>query len=126
MSAADGPTVEAASTSAPQAGRSASSIAMTSAVVSPCAARAFELMAPYSAKGDYQAAVIVMTNGGSAQSPQFESQWRSVGREIPVYGVTFGKANRETLDELARLPRAQVFDGPTQSAAALQTARGYN
>ncbi len=91
-----------------------------------CAAKAFELMAPYMTKGGYLPAVVIMTDGRSDQSGDFEGVWKVQGQEVPIFGVTFGDAEKGQLDHLADMSRARVFDGGKNLTEAFRSARGYN
>ena len=91
-----------------------------------CAERAFAEMKPYLDKGGYLPAVVLMTDGQSEGGDQFEAAWRTSGREIPVFGVTFGDANKSQLDHVAEITRARVFDGGADLTEAFRSARGYN
>jgi len=90
-----------------------------------CAAQAFQDMAPYMDKG-YLPVVIIMTDGRSEERPDFERIWRQSGREVPIFGVTFGDAQKDQLDHLADLTRGRVFDGGKDLTEAFRSARGYN
>jgi Ca-activated chloride channel family protein len=90
-----------------------------------CAASAFAAMQPYLAKG-YLPAVVLMTDGRSEKSEGFEAAWRQTGHELPVFGVTFGDADKRQLDAVADLTRARVFDGGKDLTEAFRSVRGYN
>lgn len=92
-----------------------------------CAERAFAAMAPYAASNTYLPAVVLMTDGQSddPRTP-FEAGWRAAGRQTPVFGVTFGDADEDQLESVARLTRARVFDGGDNLAEAFRSTRGYN
>jgi len=91
-----------------------------------CATKAFEAMSPYLAKGGYLPAVVIMTDGRSDESGGFEQTWRSEGQDVPIFGVTFGDAEKSQLDRLADMSRARVFDGGSNLSEAFRSARGYN
>jgi Ca-activated chloride channel family protein len=91
-----------------------------------CAAKAFEAMSPYLAKGGYLPAVVIMTDGRSDESSGFADTWRTQGQEVPIFGVTFGDAEKGQLDQVADLTRARVFDGGKNLTEAFRSARGYN
>jgi Ca-activated chloride channel family protein len=82
-------------------------------------------MQPYLDKG-YLPAVVLMTDGESENADGFDAAWRRGGHDLPVFGVTFGDANKEQLDTVAKLTRARVFDGGKNLTEAFRSARGYN
>ena len=45
---------------------------------------------------------------------------------MPVFGITFGDADKSQLDSLAKATSARVFDGGGDLAGAFRAARGYN
>ncbi len=75
----------------------------------------------------YLPAIIMMTDGqsDSAGKDNFMNDWRG-GSAVPVFGVTFGDADKAQLDELARLTGGRVFDGKKNIAEAFRATRGYN
>jgi Ca-activated chloride channel family protein len=78
-------------------------------------------------RANYLPAILVMTDGKSdGDEPGFEQQWRASGEAIPIFGITFGDADKSQLDKLADLSRARVFDGRKDLQAAFRAARGYN
>jgi len=78
-------------------------------------------------RGNYLPAILVMTDGKSdGDEPGFETQWKASGEAIPIFGITFGDADKSQLDKLADLSRARVFDGRKDLQAAFRAARGYN
>lgn len=78
-------------------------------------------------RADYLPAILVMTDGRSeGDAPGFEQEWRTNGEAIPIFGITFGDADKSQLDKLADLSRARVFDGRKDLQAAFRAARGYN
>jgi Ca-activated chloride channel homolog len=91
-----------------------------------CAERAIAEMKPYLATNQYLPAIVIMTDGRSDAHQGFEDSWRSEGHDIPIFGVTFGDAEKSQLDELAELTRARVFDGGTNLTEAFRSVRGYN
>ena len=92
-----------------------------------CGRRALELMHPMLESGGYLPAIVMMTDGRSDDGmAQFMDAWRGEGHQIPVFGITFGDADRRQLDDLAEQTRARVFDGGQTLATAFRAARGYN
>lgn len=75
----------------------------------------------------YLPAIVLMTDGRSENyARDFLDAWRAAGGDIPVFGVTFGDADRSQLDALAEATRARVFDGRTSLREAFRAVRGYN
>jgi Ca-activated chloride channel family protein len=91
-----------------------------------CAQKAFDAMAPYLDKGGYLPAVVIMTDGRSDERPDFPQVWRVKGRQVPIFGVTFGDADPTQLAQLADMTQARVFDGRTNLTEAFRSVRGYN
>ncbi len=93
-----------------------------------CAEKAFEVMSPYvsAPNNNYLPAIVIMTDGRSEQRSDFPQVWRTQGRQIPIFGVTFGDADPEQLNDLANLTQARVFDGHADLVAAFRSVRGYN
>ncbi|HEY1426115.1 MAG TPA: VWA domain-containing protein [Caulobacteraceae bacterium] len=93
-----------------------------------CAQKAFEAMAPYLAQpnSSYLPAVVIMTDGRSDERPDFPQTWRTAGRQAPIFGVTFGDADPDQLNNVANLTQARVFDGHSDLVAAFRSVRGYN
>ena len=92
-----------------------------------CGHRALQLMRGRLQGGNFLPAIVMMTDGRSDDNlDQFMTAWRDEGHEIPVFGITFGDADRSQLDDLATRTRARVFDGGQNLADAFRSARGYN
>jgi Ca-activated chloride channel family protein len=92
-----------------------------------CAERALQQMAKTEDLGNYLPAIIIMTDGRSDdQSAAFMSDWNAMEPHVPIFGITFGDADKTQLANLAAATAARVFDGRSDLAAAFRTARGYN
>lgn len=91
-----------------------------------CAERALAEMEPYLQTDTYLPAVVIMTDGRSHGGSGFSDLWQQRGHGVPVFGVTFGDADKDQLDELAELTRARVFDGRKDLTHAFRSVRGYN
>lgn len=77
--------------------------------------------------GRYLPAIVLMTDGRSENhAMRFFDAWRAAGSDVPVFGVTFGDADKSQLEALAEGTRARVFDGRTSLTEAFRTVRGYN
>jgi Ca-activated chloride channel family protein len=90
-----------------------------------CARQALTAMTPYLGAG-YLPAIVIMTDGRSEGGDGFADEWARTGRDIPIFGVTFGDAEKSQLDALAARTHARVFDGGTNLSEAFRSARGYN
>jgi Ca-activated chloride channel family protein len=93
-----------------------------------CAERAMDVMASVPDRERYLAAIALMTDGKSEVKNReaFLQRWRASGGELPVFGITFGDADRSQLEQLAETTRARVFDGTKNLREAFRTLRGYN
>ena len=78
-------------------------------------------------RADHLPAILILTDGRSEGDAQaFLDQWRRVEPHVPVFGITFGDADKTQLDALAAATSARVFDGRGDLAGAFRAARGYN
>ncbi|MCF4165318.1 VWA domain-containing protein [Zavarzinia compransoris] len=92
-----------------------------------CAQMAFTQMAPLIAADDYLPAIVIMTDGQSSGDPvQFLASRSDAEKRIPIFGITFGNADRQQLEVLAGATGARVFDGTKDLTGAFRSARGYN
>jgi Ca-activated chloride channel homolog len=76
----------------------------------------------------YLSAVIMMTDGQSETNDrsQFIADLQRDGLQVPIFGVTFGDADKEQLEDLAKISGGRVFDGTKNLAEAFRATRGYN
>lgn len=92
-----------------------------------CGERALAQLRETTNRAEYLAAIIIMTDGKSqGQLAAFETAWRKDGGRVPVFGVTFGDADKTQLEALATLTGGRVFDGTKSLVEAFRSARGYN
>jgi Ca-activated chloride channel family protein len=71
--------------------------------------------------------VVLMTDGQSGGDlQQFARLYRATPLQIGVYSITFGLADTEQLEDIAKLTGGKVFNGKTDLTEAFQTVRGYN
>ena len=92
-----------------------------------CTKEALARMDPLIKTGDFLPAIVIMTDGRSDGSPTaFLSGRAADDQKIPIFGITFGDADRSQLDALAAATGARVFDGTKDLAGAFRAARGYN
>lgn len=73
-------------------------------------------------------AVIVMTDGRDNMGgyDQLVSYVRSTENDIPVFGITFGDADRAQLVPIVELTTGRIFDGTANLVEAFRSAKGYN
>ena len=92
----------------------------------PAASKAITLLKDES--NEYNTSVIVMTDGDGniGTFKDLENTYKSIGKEIPIYSITFGYANEEQLNKMANLSNGKVFDGKSNLVEAFKTVRGYN
>ncbi len=92
-----------------------------------CARAALRVMTADLDSGKYLPAILIMTDGRSQGDLEgFVRQWGELGRGVPIFGVTFGDADRSQLDRVATATGGRVFDGRSSLAEAFRAARGYN
>jgi Ca-activated chloride channel family protein len=92
-----------------------------------CANRAMDTIRETPNLGSYLPAIVIMTDGRSeGDKPGFYSRWKAIEPHVPVFGITFGDADKTQLDELAKATSARVFDGASDLAGAFRAVRGYN
>ncbi len=73
-------------------------------------------------------AIILMTDGRSNEGSldEVRTAFEQTGLDVPVFGITFGDADRSQLDALAELTSATVYDGSTNLIDAFRNAKGNN
>lgn len=92
-----------------------------------CAQQALQRITATPNLSKYLPAIVIMTDGRTDGSPaMFLAQWRQAPVRVPVFGITFGDADKSQLDSLAKATSARVFDGSGDLASAFRAARGYN
>lgn len=77
----------------------------------------------------YTTAIVLMTDGRSNSDHQdeFESAYKSRGRDLPIFSIMFGDADPSQLKSLATLSNAKVFDGRSGGLAAVfRQVKGFN
>lgn len=76
----------------------------------------------------YNSSVILMTDGqanvGTYQ--ELAVKYKQIKKEIPIYSIMFGNANKRELQDIADLTNAKVFNGKTDLVKAFKEVRGYN
>jgi len=92
-----------------------------------CADLAMQQIARTPNVSNYLPAIVVMTDGRSDdKSAYFLNRLKSSKLRVPIFGITFGDADKTQLDGLAEATSARVFNGGSDLAAAFRTVRGYN
>ena len=92
-----------------------------------CVEAALNEMRPLMAAGDYLPAIVIMTDGRSEGDPnRFLSGQASLDQRVPIFGITFGDADKTQLDRLTAATGGRVFDGTKDLVGAFRAARGYN
>ncbi len=92
-----------------------------------CASKALDRMKSTQELSSYLPAIVIMTDGKSDDgNGYFMSRWASVSPHVPVFGITFGDADKRQLDALAQETSARVFDGRGDLVSAFRAVRGYN
>ncbi len=72
------------------------------------------------------AAVILLSDGRSdGERGAFARFYRGLGKDIPIYSISFGASDDRQLEELAALSRGRVFDGRKGLGKAFREAMGY-
>ena len=88
-----------------------------------------ELIAANYDLGRYTPAIILMTDGmsnGSGNFEDFREAYEAVGADVPVFSILFGDAKKSELEALAELTNARVFDGRKDLVGAFRSVKGYN
>ncbi len=73
-------------------------------------------------------AIILLTDGQSNRGSleDVRKLLAATGLDVPVYGITFGKADADQLNALADLTAGRVFDGSKDLVGAFRKAKGQN
>lgn len=76
----------------------------------------------------YNSSIILMTDGqGNVGTYEdLEYKYKTINKNIPVYSIMFGSADKLELSDIAKLTKAKVFDGKTDLVKAFKEVRGYN
>ena len=76
----------------------------------------------------YNVSVVLMTDGQAnvGSFTDLKSKYNTIGKNIPIYSITFGSANERELEKIANMTNAKVFDGKTDLVKAFKEVRGYN
>jgi Ca-activated chloride channel family protein len=92
-----------------------------------CAVEALTEIAATPDLDKYLPAIVLMTDGRSdGDANGLLDIWRGITPHVPIFGITFGDADKSQLDNIANATSARVFDGRNDLAGAFRAARGYN
>lgn len=92
-----------------------------------CATAALKEIQKTPKLSDYLPAIVIMTDGRTdGDDTAFLARWNAISPHVPVFGITFGDAEKSQLEALAAATSARVFNGGADLAGAFRAARGYN
>lgn len=76
----------------------------------------------------YNCSIILMTDGmsNSGTFEEVSSKYNKMGKDIPIFSIMFGEAEREQLEQISQFTNAKIFDGRTNLLGAFKEVRGYN
>lgn len=76
----------------------------------------------------YNVSIIIMTDGMSnyGNYNNLKTEYRQIGKDIPIFGILFGSASYSQLEDIADLTNAKVFDGKNNLLSAFKQVRGFN
>lgn len=93
----------------------------------PASSKALEILSDENTD-EYVTSVILMTDGlaNVGTFNDLRDYYKSLNKQIPIYGITFGKASENELLEISKLTNGKVFDGRSNLTQAFKKVRGYN
>lgn len=77
----------------------------------------------------YFCAIVLLTDGESnsgAAYRDFERAYRALGKDIPVFSIMLGNAQKDQLEPMADLSLGAVFDSKGDLISAFKKVKGYN
>lgn len=75
----------------------------------------------------YVVSVVLMTDGmSSGRINDFQQAYTTLGKDIPVFSITFGDADEKQLRAISNLTHADVFPSGGDLTGAFKKVRGYN
>ena len=76
----------------------------------------------------YNVSIILMTDGAAnvGYFSDLQASYKKINKDIPIYSIMFGSADKYELEDIAKLTNGKVFDGKTDLVKAFKTVRGYN
>lgn len=77
---------------------------------------------------EYNLSIIIMTDGMSnyGNYNSLKTMYNQIGKDIPIFGILFGSASYDQLEDIADLTNAKVFDGKSNLLSAFKQVRGFN
>ena len=77
---------------------------------------------------EYTKTIIAMTDGvvNVGKFTDLERSYKSSKKKVPVYSITFGDADENQLEKIAKLSNSKVFDGKKDLLKAFKEVRSYN
>ena len=77
---------------------------------------------------EYVSSVILMTDGQAnvGTYSELENYYLKIGKEYPIYSITFGNADESELSDISNLTNGKVFNGKENLLYAFKKVRGYN
>lgn len=93
----------------------------------PAAKKALEILKDEDFE-KYNVSIVLMTDGQAnvGKYNDLVKTYNSVKKDIPIYSIMFGSADKSQLSQIANLSNAKVFDGKTDLVKAFKEVRGYN
>lgn len=93
----------------------------------PAGIRALEMLKDEN-QDEYNTSIVLMTDGLANQGTfkELREEYSKINKEIPIYSIMFGSADKDQLEDIAKLTNAKVFDGKTDLVKAFKEVRGYN
>ena len=92
------------------------------------AIRALELLEDVDTEA-YFCAIVLLTDGESnsgASYRDFERAYLALGKDIPVFSIMLGNAQKDQLEPMADLSLGAVFDSKGDLISAFKKVKGYN
>jgi Ca-activated chloride channel family protein len=76
---------------------------------------------------DYIPSIVLMTDGQSNEGSfeELKKTFESLGKDIPIFSITFGDADVTQLDAISKMTHSRVFDGGADLIQAFKQAKGY-
>ena len=93
--------------------------------------KAIETINSYDKKtlDEYNPSIVLLSDGkanGQLSFSDLKSYYENLARDIPIFSITYGRADEHDLKELAKMSKARVFDGKTDMQKAFLEVKGYN
>ncbi|MCL2321647.1 MAG: VWA domain-containing protein [Oscillospiraceae bacterium] len=77
---------------------------------------------------EYNVSIVLMTDGMSLEDDKSYvlNKYKNINKDIPIFSILFGDADRSQLEEIATLSKALVLDSKDDLINAFKTIRAYN